>query len=182
MGLDMYLTKRIYIGAQYSHNNVKGVINLTRGKNDEPVRINLNKVTEITESAGYWRKANQVHKWFVDNIQDGNDDCKEYYVPEEKLKELLDICIQIRDKCPLIEGKVVNGRSYEKDGWVDIIEEGKVMTNPEIAEELLPTESGFFFGGVDYDQYYYQDILDTIDILENCLKEEGGDFYYQSSW
>lgn len=66
MGLDMYLTKRIYIGAQYRHNNVKGVINLTKGENDAP--------------------------------------------------------------------------------------------------------------------NYYQNILDTIDILENCLKEEDGDFYYQSSW
>lgn len=182
MGLDMYLRKRIYIGAQYGHNNVKGVINLTRGENDEPIRINLNKVTEITESVGYWRKANQIHKWFVDNVQDGVDDCKEYYVSEEKLKELLDICVQIRDKCPLTEGEVVNGQEENGVLWIDIIEEGKVMTNPEIAEELLPTESGFFFGGVDYDQYYYQDILDTIDILENCLKEEDGDFYYQSSW
>ena len=178
----MYLSKRTYIGAQYKHNGVKGDISLTRDNDNKPIKVNLNKLEYIIESAGYWRKANQIHKWFVDNVQDGVDDCKEYYVPEEKLKELLDICIQIRDKCPLIGGKVVNGQHYEKDGWIDIIEEGKVMTNPEIAEELLPTESGFFFGGVDYDQYYYQDILDTIDILEECLKEEDAEFYYQSSW
>ena len=22
-----------------------------------------------------WRKANAIHKWFVDNVQDGVDDC-----------------------------------------------------------------------------------------------------------
>jgi hypothetical protein len=40
----------------------------------------------------YWRKVNAVHKWFVDNVQDGEDDCHEYGVPREKLQELLDIC------------------------------------------------------------------------------------------
>jgi len=41
---------------------------------------------------GYWRKANAVHDWFVQNCQDGNDDCREAYVPIEKLEELRNIC------------------------------------------------------------------------------------------
>ena len=36
----------------------------------------------------YWRKANAIHGWFVDNIQDGVDDQNEYYVSKEKLEEL----------------------------------------------------------------------------------------------
>ena len=39
----------------------------------------------------YWRKANQIHKWFVDNVQGGNDNCGEYYVSQNKLQELLDL-------------------------------------------------------------------------------------------
>ena len=39
----------------------------------------------------YWRKANQIHKWFVDNVQGGNDNCGEYYVSQDKLQELLDL-------------------------------------------------------------------------------------------
>ena len=39
---------------------------------------------------GYWRKANAVHNWFVDNVQDGNDGCKHYWVSKEDLQKLLD--------------------------------------------------------------------------------------------
>ena len=43
----------------------------------------------VSVNAAYWRKVNAVHKWFVDNVQRGEDDCGEYYVSHEKLKELL---------------------------------------------------------------------------------------------
>ena len=41
--------------------------------------------------------------------------------------------------------------------------------------------SGFFFGGTDYDEWYYNDIENTIKILESAL-EDGDEFYYSSSW
>lgn len=43
----------------------------------------------VSVNAAYWRKVNAVHKWFVDNVQNGEDDCGEYYVSHEKLQELL---------------------------------------------------------------------------------------------
>ena len=36
----------------------------------------------------YWRKANQIHKWFVDNVQGGEDDCGAYIVEREQLEDL----------------------------------------------------------------------------------------------
>ena len=51
-----------------------------------------------------------------------------------------------------------------------------------MAKKLLPTHQGFFFGGYDYDQYYYECIDDTIKILEKALKDKKKEFYYQSSW
>lgn len=30
----------------------------------------------IWKEIGYWRKANHIHKWFVDCVQDGEDDCE----------------------------------------------------------------------------------------------------------
>lgn len=47
------------------------------------------KIDYVELEVGYWRKANQIHKWFVDNVQDGVDDCGKYYVTKEKLNELL---------------------------------------------------------------------------------------------
>lgn len=37
----------------------------------------------------YWRKANAVHNWFVENVQDGVDECQNAWVSTDKLKELL---------------------------------------------------------------------------------------------
>lgn len=48
----------------------------------------------VEVTCAYWRKANQIHKWFVDNVQGGNDNCGEYYVSHSQLKELLTTCRQ----------------------------------------------------------------------------------------
>ena len=37
-----------------------------------------------------WRKANAIHKFFVDTCQDGNDNCQRHYVSRESLEELLE--------------------------------------------------------------------------------------------
>ena len=45
-----------------------------------------------------WRKANQIHNWFVENVQDGIDDCSYHNeVTKEILEELLDICQRVLD-------------------------------------------------------------------------------------
>ena len=46
-------------------------------------------------------------------------------------------------------------------------------------------ESGFFFGGTEYDEYYFEDIKDTIEIIKNVLETTDFDkemIYYVSSW
>lgn len=187
MGLDMYLTKKTFIGAEYEHRNVKGSINITiEGK---PVNIDFNRISYIEESVGYWRKANQIHKWFVDNVQDGNDDCGTYEVPKEKAIELLGICKKIKASTKLKKGKIKNGYKSQGEKMVPIIEDGKVLEDSSVAQNLLPTASGFFFGNTDYNEYYMQDIDETIEILERLLKESDpkksyfdSEVYYHSSW
>ena len=46
----------------------------------------------IFEQVGYWRKANAIHRWFVENVQDGDDDCGTYEVNKEQLEELKALC------------------------------------------------------------------------------------------
>lgn len=121
----------------------------------------------IIEEVGYWRKANQIHKWFVENVQDGIDDCKYHNeVTKEILEELLDICQRVLNSCKLIKDKIQNGYTYEN---------GK----------LIPSREGFFFGSYNDDQYYVYNIKETIDIITTVL--ETTDFetqmiYYVSSW
>ena len=60
-----------------------------------------------------------------------------------------------------------------------------IIEDPSVAMMHLPTQSGFFFGSTGYDEYYLEDIEDTIEILTNVL--ETTDFEtqmiaYSSSW
>lgn len=119
MGLDMYLTSKIYIGGEYEHNKVKGTVNITKG--EQKIKLKAKEISEISIPAGYWRKANQIHKWFVNNVQDGEDDCMEYYVSIDQLKALKTICEQ-------------------------------VLKDKSRAQELLPSQKGFFFGSEEYDE------------------------------
>lgn len=114
---------------------------------------------ELAMNVASWRKANAIHGWFVRNIQNGEDDCKEYYVHQDQLRRLLDTVNQVLDG------------------------------DRELAEKLLPTSSGFFFGNQDYDEYYYETLRHTQSVLSNILsvldEQEDYttyDFYYSSSW
>jgi len=42
----------------------------------------------VSVNIGYWRKASAVHGWFVERVQDGEDDCGDYCVSLEQLYEL----------------------------------------------------------------------------------------------
>jgi hypothetical protein len=154
MGLDMFLTKKSYIGAEFEHREVKAEVKITIG--GKPVMIDVNKISEITERVGYWRKANQIHEWFVTNVQGGVDECQESYVTLDQLQSLKTECEQ-------------------------------VLEFKDKASEILPRSGGFFFGGENYDEWYFSDIKDTIKILSDILedKSESGaeiSYYYQASW
>ena len=112
----------------------------------------------IWEEIGYWRKANHIHKWFVEHVQDGEDDCEKYEVTKSNLLDLKAVCEEVLN----LKGK----------------DEGKI-------EELLPTQGGFFFGDTTYDEYYFSEVEGTIKIINEVL--ETTDFekelvVYQSSW
>ena len=52
---------------------------------------------------------------------------------------------------------------------------------------LLETKSGFFFGGTEYGEYYFDECKRTAKTIRSILAEEHpegskGSFFYQSSW
>lgn len=147
MGLDMYLSAKMYV-SKFS---------------DEKLYTDLNKLTEslgfnipaneIVFEAAYWRKANHIHQWFVDNVQEGTDDCEYHYVSIENIENLIYDCEE-------------------------------VLADHSKADELLPTQSGFFFGSTEYDEYYFEDIKQTIKMLKPLLDKKFAlvSFYYHASW
>ena len=152
MGLDMYLYKKNYIWTgDWIKPEARQEVGVKKG-GDIDTTIKPERVKYVVEEVGYWRKANQIHKWFVDVVQQGEDDCGSYYVGRESLEELLDIC-------------------------------KKIQADNSLAESLLPSQSGFFFGNTEYDEWYFKDIEDTIAILEEVLSDKNADdFEYHSSW
>jgi hypothetical protein len=152
MGLDMYLFKETYIGANFEHRQVKGTVDIS--VYDKPVLVNLNRISTIRENVAYWRKANAIHKWFVDNCQDGVDECQYTYINYEQLVDLLALC-------------------------------KRVLQDHTLASSVLPTQEGFFFGDTEYDDYYFEDLVFTIEQLEAILNEpnaEEASYIYHSSW
>lgn len=116
-----------------------------------------------------WRKANQIHKWFVDNVQNGNDDCGSYDVSVETLVRLHDTCKEVLESTKLVDGTVTNGYTLGKDGWEPITEVGQVLEDSTVAKKLLPTKSGSFFGSTDYDQWYWWDLEYTVQKLGKLI-------------
>ncbi len=101
----------------------------------------------------YWRKANQIHKWFVDHVQDGKDDCNEYRVTRDQLQLLVDNCKLVlinkeeaKTLLPRQEGFFFGSYEYDEYYWYDI-----------------------------------QDTIEQLERVLNEYPEEW-EFQYQSSW
>ena len=164
MGLDMYLTKKTFIGSHHDLKDLTGKIEITiKGT---PVNINFQRVESIHEQVGYWRKANQIHRWFVENVQDGEDDCGSYRVSKEKFQQLL------HDVQTVLDAKGLDGELA-------------------VIKSFLPPSDGFFFGSIDISEYYWSDLEYTRDTIISILNEmeidekssdAWIDYFYQSSW
>jgi hypothetical protein len=110
------------------------------------------KIKSVEAEVGYWRKANAVHKWFVDNVQGGADECQKSPVSREDITQLRDIC-------------------------------QKIIDDSALASKLLPTQEGFFFGNTDYNDWYIEDLKETVKICDTALSlPNQWELYYQSSW
>ena len=108
MGLDMYLegsfSKRSYVrptdqdyadmreGKEVTVKRSQALIDALEatGLQNAPIEHEWNHLTYVFP-IWTWRKANQIHKWFVDNCQEGDDNCQRHYVSRENLEELLEL-------------------------------------------------------------------------------------------
>jgi hypothetical protein len=180
MGLDMYLTKEIYV-KNWPHREDQWQIDVACGS--EKVEL-VFPISKLVLDVAYWRKANAIHKWFVDYCQEGRDECQNTYVDREQLQELVGICKKVLALAQTKEAPVNVGTCWTQEkGMEQLTEPGKVITNIEEIAELLPAEDGYFFGSTDYDSGYLQDVTNTINQLEAALADPlQGDFYYHSSW
>jgi hypothetical protein len=155
MGLDMYLSAKKYLWNKTDDEIAKKVGEIIGIDGDTERRFNGSSlvVKEISLDAMYWRKANAIHGWFVNVVQGGEDDCNAYDVERSQLETLRDLC-------------------------KDILEH----PDAERDSDLEPTE-GFFFGSYEKDEWYYQDLQNTVEGLDRVLAlPDEYSFSYQASW
>lgn len=142
MGLDMYLKKHRYFsslhrveeGKKTKYKRFKsGTVTIKRTTEDgkeikEVLPIeNPDESLTVKMTVLYWRKANAIHKWFVDNVQDGEDNCDEYSVDITQLEELLKLCKKVKDNpkdapelLPTCSGFFFGSTEYDKAYMNDI--------------------------------------------------------------
>lgn len=148
MGLDMYLNADIFLWNEEGDKIKQAITEIN------PFGLGNCDLMKIQFQLGYWRKANAIHNWFVENVQEGKDDCQSYYVTTEQLQVLKEEC-------------------------------EKVLAKPSLGKKRLPTKKGFFFGDTEYDEYYLNDLQDTVNIINKVLNNPDHKkllIYYKSSW
>ena len=85
------------------------------------------------------------------------------------LLELKHDCEVVLNGSRIVNGKVWNGRTLENGEWKDCFVQGEVIEDSSLAEELLPIQSGFFFGSQQYGEWYINDLRHTIEVVDNVL-------------
>lgn len=155
MGLDMYLYAEKYFHTVYEEDKEKINQLVDIAGLDELIKNNTHCGAAVKVEVGYWRKVNSIHHYFVQNHANGVDECQDIKVSREDLEKLKDICGQL---------------STSRD--------------VELAKELMPPQSGFFFGSTEIDEYYFDDMNYTYELLDKVLKEtpDDCDFVYCASW
>jgi len=156
MGLDMYLYLEHYSSKFPTSEDTTGFYppELKDIQEFHQKRNFLSKTEKY--QVGYWRKANAIHHWIVENCAEGEDDCKPVYISLEDLEKLNSLCEE-------------------------------VLKDHSKASELLETSEGFFFGSQEYDNWYFDDLKYTVDILTHVIKflkdnPRHWDCYYEASW
>jgi hypothetical protein len=140
MGLDMYLSVRRYVKKyDWSSDERK----LTPEFESLTASAGLKKYSTISDSASgaiveataiYWRKANAIHQWFVDNCADGIDDCRPVYVSRDSLKELLNTINSVlkdpdsaKELLPTSSGFFFGATEYDEWYWDELKETRKSL-------------------------------------------------------
>ena len=203
MGLDMYLYAEKSISS-YDYETVDG--EMSRRGNDMYDKViesaGMSSLpasqygsVKVSKCVGYWRKANAIHGWFIRECANGVDECQDIYVSKENLIRLRDLCVNAlsdRDKATPSEDRttlinITDDISFSDEITSRILAERdktSVLTHADYESDPLAPVAGFFFGGTEKDEWYYETLERTIDVINSCLAygDDELQFIYRASW
>lgn len=137
MGLDMTLIRKTSVNSCFSSITVDDI----QGQGID--HICPSQIKYVVEEMAYWCKANAIHNWFVENIQNGKDDCNEYDVDKNDLENLLKLVNKVlktpskaKDLLPTKSGFFFGSTEYDDIYLSDL------QYTKEILEKILAEPSG----------------------------------------
>ena len=168
MGLDMYFSRRTYVGKLKSTKDSddrwseRDVNNMELKFDDADLsHVKLKNVRYIEEVFGEFRKFNALHAYVVENFASGVDNCETIYLDIDNL-------IQIQEVLSLVKESLSIGDKV-------------------IAGQTLPPKEGFFFGNTEIDKWYEQDVNEAVEVFGKIIEEHSivgynASYTYQASW
>ncbi|CAJ0592398.1 unnamed protein product [Cylicocyclus nassatus] len=97
----------------------------------------------------YWRKFNALHGYIVEKFANGVDECQDIHLTVDDLKTILKA---LEDTKRILDG--CKKEKNERDEEVFIV--------PKTTKIPLRPRSGFFFGSMNLDEWFYTDVKTTI--------------------
>ena len=161
MGLDMYLYRREYVSA-YSYKS-------DTAENQREAKI----YNDVIDMFGVDRCDDSPHL----EVQM----CVGYWRKANAIHKWFCDLDGGRDECqeiPVSREKLVELRDLCNS----------VVLEPAMAADVLPTQSGFFFGSYGYDEWYMEDMKRTVKMLDKILASTedtsswSTSFVYRASW
>lgn len=179
MGLDMHLYAEKFLGQSMDKTNSYDQIKKIAGMDNLPTSEFANVV--VKSMVGYWRKANAIHGWIITHCADGEDNCRSIELNKDQLENLRKDCLvglaNPDRKFQIQSDRVI----YQLCDYLNGLSEP--ITKSNYINPIEPTE-GFFFGSNELDDYYYNQLEYTVDLITDLLETATPEiwFSYQASW
>jgi hypothetical protein len=144
MGLDMYLiAKRMDPSSEKLQQLIEEIM-------PEATEHSFS-FTSVAFEVAYWRKANAIHNWFVQHVQDNVDNCEHFFVTIEQLEELVDVVNQVLtspekapELLPTVSGLFFGSQEYDEFYFEDLRSTTARLT-PIIKDERFQEHWAFYY-------------------------------------
>ena len=123
MGLDIYISKKTFIGAMFRSSEVNGTINITKRGKQLPIK--LQRVSYVIEDIYHGSKTHWLHSWLNRELPNALANSEEQEISEDTMDRLHRVCIEILSNRNIPDLRVICRKKLHCD------------LNPEIGEEAL---------------------------------------------
>lgn len=155
MGLDMYMKQRkryswVDFNKKENFTVKKMKVTIEREFEDGEKRVdvvekeNPEYALYVEVPVAYWRKANAIHRYFVENCADGVDNCQPVYVDGSQIEELVNLCKEVladhskaSELLPTQEGFFFGSTEYDEWYFKDLEKTVKMLGNLDFEEDYI---------------------------------------------